>query len=283
MLIINGKISLDEYKKIILIGLIFISDICDKNNLNYFLYAGTLLGAVKYKGFIPWDDDIDIVLLRDDYEKLLKLLEENENEDYKVLHVGNTKDYYYPYAKLVHKKTKVIENAKEIDELGAYVDIFPLDGIADGYEKEINKMRFIWNLAARRMRIKNSEYKSSTVRFDKDNVRFRKMKDFIYIFTDYITLPLGNKFWASVLDKKLKKHNIADYNYVSRYKYNIEVFEKSLFMETAMYDFEGTQFKSIKDYNFLLTIAYGDYMKELPKERQRSHHQMEVTWRNSNE
>lgn len=279
----NGKISLDEYKKIILNGLIFIRDICDKNNLNYFLYAGTLLGAVKYKGFIPWDDDIDIVLLRDDYEKLLKLLEENENEDYKVLHVGNTKDYYYPYAKLVHKKTKVIENAKEIDELGAYVDIFPLDGIADGYEKEINKMRFIWNLAARRMRIKNSEYKSSTVRFDKDNVRFRKMKDFIYIFTDYITLPLGNKFWASVLDKKLKKHNIADYNYVSRYKYNIEVFEKSLFMETAMYDFEGTQFKSIKDYNFLLTIAYGDYMKELPKERQRSHHQMEVTWRNSNE
>ncbi len=279
----KGDLSLEEYKEVILNGLIFIRDICDKNNINYFLYAGTLLGAVKYKGFIPWDDDIDIVLLRDDYEKLLKLLEENENDEYKVLHIHNTKDYYYPYAKLVSKKTKVVENAKEIRELGAYVDIFPLDAISDDYRKEIRKMRFVYNLVSRRMRIKNSISKNSVQKRDEREIKHKKIKDFIYSFVDCITLPLGNSFWVKVFDKYLRKHKLEEYNYVSRYIFNKEVFEKSLFFETDMYEFENNKFKSVKNYDLLLTVGYGDYMKELPKERQRSHHQMKVTWRNAHE
>lgn len=277
------EINLERYKQILLDELIFIRDICEKNNIKYFLYGGTLLGAVKYKGFIPWDDDVDIALLRDDYEKLLKLLEENESDDYKVLHINNTKDYYYPYAKLVAKKTKVIENAKEIKELGVFLDIFPLDGISDDYKEDFRKIRFIFNLSSKRMRIKDPINKSSIKTTQIKDVKYKKIKDFIYNFVDYVTVPLGNKFWVKLLDKNLKKRKLSDYNYVSRYKYSDEVFEKSLFEETATYEFENNEFKSMKNYDIFLKRVYGDYMKELPKELQCTHHQIKATWRNNNE
>ena len=275
----NNELTFEQHRKILLDELIFIRDICDKNNIKYFLYGGTLLGAVKYKGFIPWDDDIDITLLRDDYEKLLKLLEEHENEDYKVLHIYNTKDYYYPFAKLVSKKTKLVENAKEIKELGVYIDIFPLDGISDDYKKDLHKMRVIMNLASKRMRIKNNIPKSILKETYKKQVKYKKVKDFIYDFVNYITMPLGYKFWVKKLDKRIKKYKVKNCNYVSRYKYHDEVFKKSLFEESSTYKFENYEFKSIKDYDSFLKQVYGDYMGELPKEKQRSHHQIKVMWR----
>lgn len=273
------ELTMQEHRKILLNELMFVTKLCDKNNIKYFLYGGTLLGAVKYKGFIPWDDDIDIALLRDDYEKLLKLLEENETDEYKVLHIYNTKDYYYPFAKLVSKKTKLVENAREIKELGVYIDIFPFDGILDDYEKALHKTRVAMNLASRRMRIKNNIPKSSMKKKENKQVSYKKLKDFIYGYLDIRSRILGYNFLAKHLDRKVRKHKVADCNYVSRYKYHDEVFKKSFFEEQGIYEFEGHKFKSVKNYDEFLKQLYGDYMKELPKEMQRSHHQFKVTWR----
>ena len=127
----SRKLSLDEQRKIQIEGLIYLKSICQKYDLKYYLASGTLLGAVKYQGFIPWDDDIDVFLIRDDYERLLKILETEDNADFMVLTCYNTKDYYYPYAKLVNKHTKVIDNARNIKKLGVFIDVFPLDYLDD--------------------------------------------------------------------------------------------------------------------------------------------------------
>ena len=133
------------------------------------------------------------------------------------------------------------------------------------------------------MRIKDPINKSSIKTTQIKDVKYKKIKDFIYNFVDYVTVPLGNKFWVKLLDKNLKKRKLSDYNYVSRYKYSDEVFEKSLFEETATYEFENNEFKSMKNYDIFLKRVYGDYMKELPKELQCTHHQIKATWRNNNE
>ena len=168
----GNQLNLAEIKKIQLGALKYVKEICQKNNIDYYLMSGTLLGAVKYKGYIPWDDDIDIALKRKDYLKLIKLINDDNSDDYKILSIYNTKDYYYLFAKLVSKKTKLIENAKEIKEMGVYIDIFPLDYYNDNYEKYINKIKFIKRLATNRYRVINPINKTT----NKDNIKVRKSK-----------------------------------------------------------------------------------------------------------
>ena len=110
------EIDLKEQRKLQVQGLSYIKKICDENEIPYFLANGTLLGAVKYNGYIPWDDDIDICLKRKDYIKLLEVMENEKNEEYELLTIYNTKDYYYPYAKLVNKKT-IAEGSYDSAEL----------------------------------------------------------------------------------------------------------------------------------------------------------------------
>lgn len=96
------KLSLDQVKETALQLLIYVDRICEENDLKYSLYYGTLLGAVRHKGFIPWDDDIDIVMLRPDYDKLLSILAKDET--YLLLDQSTRPDYRYTFAKLVDSK-----------------------------------------------------------------------------------------------------------------------------------------------------------------------------------
>ena len=205
------EISVEIMKSIELEILKYLKKICKDNNIRYFISSGTLLGAIKYKGFIPWDDDIDVSLVRDEYEQLIKCIEKDNDSRYKILTYKNTKDYYYPYAKLVDTKTKVEDNAKEIKELGVFIDIFPLDYYNDDYDKIFHKSRFARNLCSRRMRIKNNIKKSMNKETEKETIKFSGLKDFIYGFVDIITLPLGYNYWCKILDKRIIKYKSGKY------------------------------------------------------------------------
>ena len=266
------NISLEEQRKIQLEGLLYIKKLCDANNIKYFLISGTLLGAVKYKGYIPWDNDIDICLLRPDYLKLIEVIEKDKNLDFEVLTIYNTKDYYYPYAKLVSKKTKLLDNAKEIKELGVFVDIFPMDYFDDDIYEIFNRIRFIRNMSSKRMRIKNENSKLNS------NVKFKFIKDIVYNIVDIISLPLGYKYWVVKLDKILNRYKIGKY-VGTLYFDDILKLDKSLFDKQVEYEFEGYRFTSIADYDKYLKLIYGDYWLDPPAEEQCSPHQLDVKWR----
>lgn len=269
------EVSLEKQKEIQLNGLLYLKDVCDKNNIRYFLASGTLLGAVKYKGYIPWDDDIDVCLKRCDYNRLISLLEK-ENSEYKVLTPYNTKDYYYPFAKLCAKKTTLFDNAKKIKEMGVYIDIFPIDYFDDlNYYHEI---RFVRNMASRRMRIKNHLTKSNFKKIEIKKVKFKFFKDIVYGLIDFITFPLGYNFWTKKLDKLVSKKEKGKYSGII-YKTPPKFLPGDLFDEVSEYEFEGNYFTSVKDFDSYLKILYGDYMKELEENEKRTHHQNKVYWR----
>ena len=123
------KVSMKEVQQISVDLLVYIDELCRDNNINYSIFYGSLIGVERHGGYIPWDDDLDIVLLRPEYEKLLDLL--SKQQLYTLLSPHTTENYRYEFAKLVDPRTCAISRqyyGSESSKLGVYVDIFPLDG-----------------------------------------------------------------------------------------------------------------------------------------------------------
>lgn len=125
------KITIEEAKKIELDILSYIDDFCKKNNIEYFINYGTLIGAVRHKGFIPWDDDIDISMTRENYDKFIEYYK-NDKSKYKLLALETNKHYFNNFAKIVDSTTR-IDNTRIYKSYpsGIFIDIFPMDSFAD--------------------------------------------------------------------------------------------------------------------------------------------------------
>ena len=125
------RATIEEYKNVVTNLLAYIDKLCKENGIQYFVFYGTLLGAIRHNGFIPWDDDIDICMLRKDYEKFLKLFP-RENGRYSILHWRTSKQYAASFAKVCDNTlTMKIRGGYWFDHYGAPVDVFPLDKIPD--------------------------------------------------------------------------------------------------------------------------------------------------------
>ena len=107
--------------------------ICEKNNLTYYIYAGSMLGAVRHNGFIPWDDDLDVVMFRDDYERFKEIFLASPNEKYELLSSETEEDYFHTLSKLMLRDTLFEEKwVDQVDfHVGINIDIFVLDDLSD--------------------------------------------------------------------------------------------------------------------------------------------------------
>ena len=126
------KLNSDEVKKIELQLLLKFDELCKKHDLQYSLCGGTLLGAIRHKGFIPWDDDIDVMMPRDDFEKLLKLEKTQASDQVEKLVSWKSGKSIYPFIKMINTKTVLKE--KYLDKeytTGVWIDIFPIDGMPE--------------------------------------------------------------------------------------------------------------------------------------------------------
>jgi len=120
--------DIEEIQKVDLEILRFFDNVCRENNLTYFLSGGTLLGAIRHKGFIPWDDDVDLVMPRKDFEKLIEILDKSDS-NYKLFIPGCSEDYFYTFGKLVDTRTVLDEfDYCPIKGMGLYIDIFIMTG-----------------------------------------------------------------------------------------------------------------------------------------------------------
>lgn len=269
MEIVDEKIIQDYKNHLLKLFKAFI-DVCEQYGLTYYCADGTLLGAVRHKGFIPWDDDIDLYMPRDDYNKLIALSGEIEKTGYAVLSLKNS-EYALPFAKFWDTNTTLWEIQEFPFVYGAYLDIFPLDTTTVSEEVFLQRYRR-WKRLGRAFQLTNMK-----VTRDALASRFAE-KDWKYIFKDLSAL-----FTPSCLRKRIRKKLLKiEASWYEREGDHLasfcgdygtkEYLQRSWFDSYLKTDFEGLQVNIPVGYKEYLTRVYGDYMQLPPKEKQVTHH-----------
>ena len=264
------KVTIDEMKKLELDILRYLKKICEDNNIRYYLAGGTLLGAVRHKGFIPWDDDIDISVPREDFNKLMNIL--SKENKYSLISPFNQK-CFYQFAKLCDKRTRLVETAYPfIEGMGVYVDIFPLDGFpSDEAERllYVNQLNKKWyDILACYMRTKDFARLSIVA-------SIKRMLKAVYIFIK------GKNRARENLYNEIEKYDYETSEYVgfalTQYKDRF-IFKREYFDSSCLLEFEGELFSCPSCWNQYLSDLYGDYMSFPPIEKQVPHHEFDVYW-----
>ena len=246
----------------------YIHETCQKIGVKYFLAYGSLIGAVRHKGFIPWDDDMDICMLREDYEKLQDYLIANPDERYEVMSYKNNLNYVYPFMKVQDNHTYLLEEDVRIDSnMGIYVDIFPVDG----YENDANFKNKMTKLIKKRQ-LSCYTFKGITNTKSVLNSLIRYISVIIFYFTN------TNKYVAQI-EELAKSRKVSDYEEVDYLIYkdmNKPVWRREWLEQVTTGTFEGKEFMIPKNYHEILTSDYGYYMQLPPVELRFSHHDFQL-------
>lgn len=262
------ELNREEIKQINLQVLKCLADFCEQNNINYILSDGTLLGAARHKGFIPWDMDIDVSMLRSDYEKFISLWKDNEN--YAVITHEKYKEFMRPFAKIVDLHTVCYEYGEKTVKGGVWVDIFPLDALPNN---EKNSVKF---------------YKKLCKAFDLFDIQLgirKKIHGFNYFlhkvfyslkYKDLFFFAKSTEFLLKELTALAKKYNKRDFikvnNNISIYykgsPYRKFGFPKECVTDFVYGEFENMEFRIPRNYDAVLKCCYNNYMQLPPKEKQ---------------
>lgn len=268
------EITTYELKTILVDMLVDIDEFCAANNIKYFLAYGTLLGAVRHQGFIPWDDDIDIMMPRPDYERFVSCFNKcSHRNDIAVIDYRMEKEYYLPYAKIINKRTEVAEEVRSSLHLGVYIDVFPLDIMPNDMiaaRKEFKSLSLYRNLL---------DLKNMITRRD----RFF-LKNLIIILGNAFLKIISKSHIITMIDKRARKNEghgnpqlLA--NTVLGVYGEREIMSSEWLKKGVKAIFENHEFMIPGEYHQILTQLYGDYMKLPPVEKRISHHSFNAYWK----
>lgn len=240
-----------------------IDKFCEKNHITYYIGYGTLLGAVRHQGFIPWDDDIDIIMFRRDYNRFINEFNTSGQNIYRCLSFEHG-TFYLPYAKIVDTRTVVqAKNFVEIEDNGIAVDVFPMDYVSDSKEECI-KVRNNYRILGKLLRY--SLYNDFSEISKRLNIKFP-----VYLIAKALgTQRISNRIIR--FNKKLpsdeKQYTISFGAFLCGDK---GIYKREWFNNECLLSFEDYEFPAPEKYKDFLSERYGDYMK-LPPEDQRIQH-----------
>lgn len=251
----------------------FIDKICREQKLTYFLFFGSLIGAIRDNGIIPWDDDIDVIMPRPDYDKLVKYCSGHTNNmmPFQLFEHSLNPQYPHPIARMSDMRYKIeFDNEKDYN-IGLFVDIYPLDGVG-------NDLKRAQKICRANYRNASLCFLTSRKKFGRDNTSsfLRMMVKFpAYIWANL----LGNRHYNTKIEKKCRAYDYEKSRYVAclaqpwreQSKQNRNIMKKEWFAleETR---FEKGIYYIPQGYDNILTMAYGDYMTPLPESQRKVHH-----------
>jgi lipopolysaccharide cholinephosphotransferase len=274
-------IDIDELKLIQLNLLNEFDCYCKKYGLRYYLAYGSLIGAIRHNGYIPWDDDIDLMMPRYDYDKLvLEFNNHCEKKEIRLLHQSIDEDYYLPMAKLVNTNTVIKENIdSDIDfEIGVYIDIFPLDNLSDDLNEARKRIKrglrynMLWILKTVKLNPKRALTKNLVLLISKIPLKFMSVSEILVKLEQFCKIKKDVNFtnYVGVMTGLTESNDT-------------KIFKKEWFKEEVKVKFESAEYPAPAGMHLLLSNIYGDYMKLPPKEQQISHHSFSAWYKEFND
>lgn len=264
------RIDINELKLIQLNILSVVHSYCLQNNIRYSLAYGTLLGAVRHKGYIPWDDDIDIIMQRPDYDKFISSFNYEDHSPYRVVSYETDRQIHYPMAKVVNDST--INNELGYNKYGIGIDVFPIDKIPMDEKKcykLFTKQDTLWKM----FMLKSMKWSQSR----------SLVKNSILILSKCLLCLIDYSYLNKSMNRNARRYNNLNDNYYLGCLYGPygkkEIASKDVFDVYITMTFEGKQFMCLKDYDTYLSNIYGNYMQLPPIEKQVSHHAFDAYWK----
>lgn len=247
-----------------------VNDFCKEQQIKYSMAYGTMLGAVRHKGYIPWDDDIDICMLRKDYERFLDVFPECLYGYYKIAALNRTKHWHSPFAKVYDNRTILKQEKIKSVEIGVNIDVFPMDDVPG----DINLWRKYWKHQQFLLKLKNLK----AIRIVRErpllkNIALVALKGaFLYKSQQKIVIEIDRN--ACLYDGQGFSYVYPNVNGITK-----GPLEKSLFTDIIDYSFEDKFFKGFKHADYYLRMTYGNYMQLPPESERVGKHNFKAYWK----
>lgn len=262
------KIESEELKELQMQILDYIDAFCRKNDIKYTISGGTLLGAVRHGGFIPWDDDVDIQMLRSEYDRFTNLWNEETNHSYyELVNIESGNNMGYPFGKI--HDTRTVTYIKDFARTGVFVDVFPVDNVVDleDFKQRHDMVRKLYGKRNRALFfLLNNNAKSIKIRL------LAFLKKPIKSFSDF----------AVEINRVAKKHENMECPLVFEMISGLickEPIPKNVFTMYKDIIFENRKYMAVSDYDTYLTKTFGNYMQLPPKEKRVARHSFIAYWK----
>ena len=259
------SLTLKDLQNVELRMLVDFKEICDRQGFSYALAGGTLLGAIRHNGFIPWDDDIDLVMMRSDYERFIKYCSTTEGLPFHIVSSETCAAYSKGFAKLMDNDTYLESDVDDDGKLGGvFLDIFPIDYLGDTYEEALkthNSTRLLREILVAR------QWKHFT-RSKTHSIIYEPARLALFL----VSRLFRGQTLIRMIDRKRQTNRKAYSCCIFGAYRTKEILPTEVYEGRATHVFEGHEFSILKDYDTFLTAVYGDYMQLPPEEKRVTHH-----------